>query len=165
MFKIRKNKGFTLIELLVVIAIIGILSSVVLASLNTAREKARDVRRIVDVKQIQIALELYFDDNGNYPDALSALAPAHIATIPIPPTGADQAAYSYAAVGNTTAGTCTDYHLGAALEDSGHAALTTDIDSAVNANVCTGGTEFDGNDADCIGTTSVSPDTCYDLKP
>ena len=165
MFKIRKNKGFTLIELLVVIAIIGILSSVVLASLNTAREKARDARRIADVKQVQIALELFFDDNGNYADTLAELAPEYIPTVPIPPKGAGQTVYAYAAVGNTVAGTCTDYHLGAALEDSDHAALTTDIDSAPNASVCTGGTEFDGNDADCTGTISATPDTCYDLKP
>jgi len=61
------KKGFTLIELLVVIAIIGILSSVVLASLNTARSKSRDAKRISDVKQIQLALELYYDQNGSYP--------------------------------------------------------------------------------------------------
>ncbi len=61
------NKGFTLIELLVVVAIIGILSSVVLASLKTAREKARDAQRISDIKQIQNAIEMYYNDNGFYP--------------------------------------------------------------------------------------------------
>ena len=58
-FPSKASRGFTLIELLVVIAIIGILSSVVLASLNSARTKARDTRRVSDMKQIQIALELY----------------------------------------------------------------------------------------------------------
>ena len=68
------NKAFTLIELLVVIAIIGLLSSVVLASLNTARLKARDARRIADIKQLQIATELYFDSNNAYP-ACRAFSP------------------------------------------------------------------------------------------
>lgn len=64
---VDKNKGFTLIEVLVVIAIIGILSSVVLSSLNGARVKSRDAKRISDLKQIQIALNLYYSDNGHYP--------------------------------------------------------------------------------------------------
>lgn len=63
----KTNAGFTLIELLVVIAIIGILSSVVLASLNTARAKARDAYRKQELKQIETALELYYDNHGNYP--------------------------------------------------------------------------------------------------
>lgn len=63
----KNGSGFTLIELLVVIAIIGILSSVVLASLSTARKKARDMRRISDVHQIQLALEIYKDQFGIYP--------------------------------------------------------------------------------------------------
>lgn len=69
MFKTRdfKKKGFTLIELLVVISIISLLASVVLASLNTVREHARDSTRITQVREIQKALELYYSDNGNYP--------------------------------------------------------------------------------------------------
>lgn len=62
-----RGKGFTLIELLVVIAIIGVLASTVLASLNTARAKARDARRIVDFKQISLALEFFYDTYGRYP--------------------------------------------------------------------------------------------------
>jgi len=62
-------KGFTLIELLVVIAIIGILSSVVLASLNDARAKARDTKRLSDMHQMQIALELYYNSFGSYPNS------------------------------------------------------------------------------------------------
>jgi prepilin-type N-terminal cleavage/methylation domain-containing protein len=61
------SRGFTLIELLVVIAIIGVLSSVVLASLNTARTKGQDAARISDVKSLETAMELYFADNGGYP--------------------------------------------------------------------------------------------------
>lgn len=63
------KRGFTLIELLVVIAIIGLLSSIVLASLNTARAKTRDAIRLQDINTIKIALELYYNDNGKYPDS------------------------------------------------------------------------------------------------
>lgn len=59
--------GFTLIELLVAISIIALLSSVVLASLSTARMKARDAKRISDLAQVQIALEMHMDDHGYYP--------------------------------------------------------------------------------------------------
>ena len=61
------NKGFTLIELLVVVAIIGLLSSVVLASLNSARAKARDAKRMSEIAEIQKAIEFYYDKYGQYP--------------------------------------------------------------------------------------------------
>ena len=63
----RNKKGFTLIELLVVVAIIGILSTVVLASLGRARASARDAKRKAEIQQIKTQLELYFNDNGTYP--------------------------------------------------------------------------------------------------
>ena len=63
-----KNKGFTLIELLVVIAIIGLLASVALVSLGSARAKARNAKRLADMAQLQKALELYYDNSGQYPD-------------------------------------------------------------------------------------------------
>jgi len=58
----KKHRGFTLIELLVVIAIIGILASIVLVSLAGARTKARDARRMSDIRQISLAMEMCLDD-------------------------------------------------------------------------------------------------------
>jgi type IV pilus assembly protein PilA len=75
----KLSKGFTLIELLVVIAIIGILSSVVLASMNSARKKSRDSRRMQDLKGLATALELSFDQAGAYPiSATTAAAAARV---------------------------------------------------------------------------------------
>lgn len=66
-------KGFTLIELLVVIAIIGILSSVVLASLNTARNKGADAAVKSNLESIRPQAELYYDSNSSkYATALGA---------------------------------------------------------------------------------------------
>lgn len=169
----KTAKGFTLIELLVVIAIIGILSSVVLASLNTARLKSRDTRRVADIKQLQLALALYFDSVGAYPTTLAALAPQYIAAIPDDPVANRD--YTYAALG--TGASCTSYHLGAVLEETSNQALLGDIDSAT-ATVCTGGgTDFHGTSVGagtptvCTATAGVaqgqvSPtETCYDQKP
>ena len=66
------SKGFTLIELLVVISLIGILSTLVLANLNAARERGRDAARKSDLKNIQTALRLYYNDYGKYPENDSA---------------------------------------------------------------------------------------------
>lgn len=61
------QRGFTLIELLVVIAIISILSSVMLVSLNVARERARVASAKAETRQIYTALMAYFTDKGYYP--------------------------------------------------------------------------------------------------
>ncbi len=69
----KGKKGFTLIELLVVIAIIGLLSTLAVVSLSSARRKSRDSKRIADIKQIQMALEMYYDDKNGYPVVASAV--------------------------------------------------------------------------------------------
>jgi len=142
--------GFTLIELLVVIAIIGILSAVVLASLNSAREKSRDAKRVADVKQIQLALELYFDDNTSvYPATLAPLVTGgYLPAIGQDPSGGS---YSYAALGSGAS--CTDFHIGATLENAANPTLDSDVDAAAGT-VCT------GSAADFSGTDPV-----FDIKP
>jgi len=108
----RKDRGFTLIELLVVIAIIGILAAVVLVSLNSARSKSRDARRLADMRQVMTALELYYNDNGGYPDASSNLPAAgggspafstYLASFPTPPSpGCAANTYVFASSGGSS---------------------------------------------------------------
>jgi prepilin-type N-terminal cleavage/methylation domain-containing protein len=171
------QRGFTLIELLVVIAIIGILASIVLASLDSARKKGRDARRIADLKQIQLALELSYDANGVYPDALtvgSLVTPGYISVVPSDPS--NQQVYTYAPLAATaSAGTCSSYHLGADLEASNSTSLNSDADvttltiSGTETNpsglvVCTGGTDFHGADTAKCSATDVGV-ACYDVRP
>jgi prepilin-type N-terminal cleavage/methylation domain-containing protein len=162
------KRGFTLIELLVVIAIVGIVASVVLASLNSARRKSRDSRRLADIGQIRSALELYADSNSNlYPTALSALALSNcggspcMPAVPTDPVG--NTPYEYAATGSGF--NCTSYHLGANIEDDGNVALSGDIDDTGLTAVCTGsGPNFSGSDADrCENATADR--SCYDIVP
>lgn len=116
----RTRNGFTLIELMVVIAIIGLLSAVVLVSLNTARAKARDAQRKEEMLSIQQALQLYANDhNGSYPVSsgwngygvgncgglagtltgasgyIPNLAPAYISVLPVDPSFVAQSCAGY----------------------------------------------------------------------
>ncbi len=105
-----KNRGFTLLELLVVIAIIGVLATIILASLATAKARSRDTRRIADLKQLQQGVENYFENNGTYPitSDLTSLYPTYLASAPKDPSGGN---YAYA-------GTVTTYCIGTNLEAS-----------------------------------------------
>jgi general secretion pathway protein G len=122
----KPTKGFTLIELLVVIAIIGLLSSIVLAALNSARTKAYDAARLSNLINVKTALEVYYAANGSYPNTsgnyltacsnsignqvaansvIPNLVPAYIAALPVDPqmnSSGNQCCYLYE-------GSATDY--------------------------------------------------------
>lgn len=136
MKRINKQKGFTLVELLVVIAIIGILSAVVLASLNSAREKARDINRISDFSQLKLALELYFDDNSSYPTTAlgfgALVTSGDIPVIPVDPLNTGNYVYSYRGIGTPI----LDYLLYVNLENDSHSVLGSDIDGIVDTIDC-----------------------------
>ncbi len=133
----KKNSGFTLIELLVVVFIIGTLATIVLNSLNIARMKARDVRRISDLRQVALALELYYDDHTStgYPgtngveswaelkSALEGGSNSYMSVAPIDP-GANHYEY-WVNSGHQR------YVLKATLEDLKNAALVGDLDGIV----------------------------------
>lgn len=119
------RRGFTLIELLVVIAIIGLLAAIVLGAVNQSRGKARDAARRTTLKQLQTALELYREDNGQYPSTESewrssepgdlwyvaeyipSLAPTYISELPRDPLGGDS---------DISTGSCTTYNGGGPLK-------------------------------------------------
>ena len=103
-----QTRGFTLIELLVVIAIIGLLAAIVLASISSARAKARDTRRKMDLRNLQTALTLYISDHNvpppnpgvdgacgaNFVTALTPLVTGnYISALPQDPSNSDGYCY------------------------------------------------------------------------
>ena len=71
----QQQKGFTIIELIVVIAIIAVLAAIVITNVNGYMAKARDSRRAADIRNIQVALAMYYASNGNYPASGGATSP------------------------------------------------------------------------------------------
>ncbi len=113
----NNKKGFTLIELLVVIAIIGLLSTMSIIALNSARARSRDAKRISDIKQMQTALEMFYNDAGYYPatgevdagDSIATGSNVYMKIVPTAPTPIDgtcsaaQNTYTYAYSGTSGA--------------------------------------------------------------
>ena len=162
-------------ELLVVIGIIGLLASILVVNLTGARRRARDTKRVADVRSIQTAAEDYYGKNGKYPTVISDLvAGTQIPIWPLDPTaplGTTCAAnsdncYWYAYFTPVGALGPQSYHLGASLEDQSSMILNQDR----NCDSTTGGgcpytsvytTGFTGaNAAGCGGAVNRS---CYDV--
>ncbi|MDX1607611.1 MAG: type II secretion system protein [Candidatus Spechtbacterales bacterium] len=162
----KKSKGFTLIELLVVIAIIGILATIVLVSLNDAREKARDTKRVGDLRQAQIALEVFLDDNaGGYPTGADDGCTTGNADTMFTAVGMNGFAdplnsapyqYTYDSDGTNTAGTddATDYVIMVQLEGDTHQALVSDLDGSIDFAPAGAACDCGTND-DVAGNTPV----------
>lgn len=140
----NNKKGFTLIEVLVVVAIIGLLASIVIVSLGSARPRARDTRRIADLRETQNALELYYTKNNYYPPTSTwgaletAITGAGIGVTKISndPLGGTRT-YDYAA-GPTPSGAlgAQSYVLRATVEDQSNPVLNNDVDGTVNSLDC-----------------------------
>lgn len=176
MFKFNKSKGFTLLELLVVIGIIGLLSSIIVVNLTGARKKARDVKRVADIRTIQTALESYYGKNGGYPTGIGDMVGSakELPARPVDPTGAScadagansDACYFYAYHTPTGASSPQSYHIGTSLEESGSSLLKQDTDcNSTNGAKCPVGTAYTGGfngdqDNGCGGTAGRY---CYDI--
>lgn len=139
----KSFRGFTLIELLVVIAIIGLLGTVVMGPLNTARNKAKDAKKIADLKSIQTALIVYGESIGQFPATLGALSPNYLDIVPgnvatAYTPQADKYLYIIYNTGTAAAPRYTGYHLATKLSVTGNQALDADADCS--AATCAIGT-------------------------
>ena len=167
--KLSDEKGFTLVELLVVIAIIGILATLLILQLGVARSRARDAKRIADVNQIRSALELYFDDNGQYPNTTqlgNLLSPRYLQNLPQDPLSGTCSGYSgvagcYGYSWSPTTGRAVRYQIWAELEQWAQA-LASDADVNSTTGGWGGSTINGGLDDRNSNCTTANNDCIYD---
>ena len=157
-----QRRGFTLVELMVVIAIIGILASIITVALGSAKVKSRDAKRVADVKNLQLALSQYYNDNLFYPTQLAQLVSGgYLPSLPKDPNASaacagigDAACYKYYGY-RSGVGTCdilpgsgknpVSYQIGAVLEDQNNPALVDDVDVfTAPGSACNNGSDANG---------------------
>ncbi|MFA5175283.1 MAG: prepilin-type N-terminal cleavage/methylation domain-containing protein [Patescibacteria group bacterium] len=144
------KKGFTLIELLVVIAILGLLSTLAVVALGSAREKARDSKRLSDLKQVQTALELYYTDKGAYPTETTAVT-----------LGSSTEACLDGASGFTTTALCVSPYMGQVPKDPG--SNTYSYTSAAGTTYTISAT-LEGTVGDLSGAIQLTPAGIADVS-
>lgn len=174
--KTKLSKGFTLLELLIVIVIVGFLAAIIIASVNSARARGRDTKKITEMKSMQNALQIYFSTNGYYPQtctgASCVLVPSLISKVP---DGVD-----YTGLDTISTGKCRAYHMGVTLETN-NKVLSTDKDmtSSTAANLSVNGfsnlcgnnppstyaIRGAGDNQSCRSTDTTLGNKCYDIVP
>ncbi len=155
MYKIRKQ-GFTLIELLVVIAIIGILSAVVLASLNTARDKGSDAAVKSDLDGIRTQASIYYDNNGDYGTTASATTGTAGCTSANTMFSNDNTIKAQVSAADGANGSTNNVYCNTAASGTAYA-ISAELVSQTGSNYCVDSTGFATTTATALGTNTVCP--------
>lgn len=161
--------GFTLIELLVVIAVVAVIVSLTVVGLTSVRGKSRDSKRVGDIRQIQNALEMYYNANNNYPTAITFGNPivdpggvTYMAKVPSAPTTVDGSctsdnnAYTYTYSASIPSSYSLTYCLGNNVSHASAGACT-----AGPGNICVSGGSG-GSSGPSVAECAV--DTCGDCS-
>ena len=131
----NKTGGFTVVELLVVIVVIAILVALTLPNLFGLQRRARDDTRKNDLKNLQQALETFYNDSNRYPSALTGLTSTYINAVPKDPKTTADYTYTPAPAGcNDTGTNCTSYTLAATLENTSDPAAVGGVYTITSVN-------------------------------
>gem|GEM_PF-1826904 len=163
-----KKSAFTLIELLIIIVIVGVITSMTFISLNGTRAKSRDTKRISDIRQLQSALEMYRNDNVNYPPNGGVVAgqplvgainnQTYMKKVPVAPGTNDGSctsdSYTYSQ-DNSGSSYHITYCLGGAVQSAGPSSC-----EAVPGQICLAGGSGEGESSPQI----KSPGTMADVR-
>ncbi len=158
------KKGFTLIEVVAVIAIMGVLTVIIIPSLNSARSRNRDMERVADIGTIHLGLSNYYAKYGSYPtelDPASTTINQYIVESAF--VGPDDKPYKYVPLKRSTGTKCTYFHLGAELESQ-----AGQVDQTDTFNSTVDGSEDMNNYVYCGGYTGpgLSPGNLnYNVRP